>query len=70
LTDAERDRLGVRSLPGSLEAALAELEADEVVRSLLAPDLLAAFLSMKRKELELVAGLDPREACARYLHLF
>jgi glutamine synthetase len=70
LTDAERDRLGVRRLPGSLEAALAELEADEVVRSLLAPDLLAAFLSMKRKELELVAGLDPREACARYLHLF
>jgi glutamine synthetase len=70
LTEAERDRLGVRRLPTSLEAALAELEADGVVRSFLAPDLLAAFVSMKRKELELVAGLDPREACARYVRVY
>jgi glutamine synthetase len=70
LGDVERRRLGVRRLPTSLEEALAELEGDEVVRSFLSPELLGAFLSMKRKELELVAGLDPSEACARYARMY
>jgi glutamine synthetase len=70
LEPAERERLGVRRLPSSLGEALCALEDDRVVRALLPPDLLAAFVAMKRKELELVAGLDAREACARYTDLY
>src|SRR5207237_446778 len=70
LGDEERERLGVRRLPSSLAAALAELERDEIVRSFLAPELLAAFVSMKRKELELVADLEPHDACARYAEMY
>ena len=70
LGDEECERLGVRRLPSSLDAALAELERDEIVRSFLAPELLGAFVSMKRKELELVADLEPHDACARYAEMY
>lgn len=70
LSDSERERLGVQRLPGSLPEALEALERDDVVSSFLSPNLLSAYLSMKRTEIDLLSGLDDREACARYLRVY
>ena len=43
-------------LPGGLAAALAALEADEVLLAALGPDLATAFLAVRREEARLLAG--------------
>lgn len=70
LSEAERERLGVRRLPGSLEEALEALEGDDVVRSWFSKDLWDCYLSLKRTELSLLKEADPREACQRYLRVY
>jgi glutamine synthetase len=70
LTDQERERLGVRRLPESLGQALDVLEADPVARSWFPPALLNCYLSLKRTEMRLVEGLEPSQACARYLDVY
>ena len=70
MSEEERRRLGARPLPASLEEALAALEADAVARSWLSPDLLACHLGVKRTEISLLEGAEPREACARYLRVY
>ena len=52
-------------LPKTQEEALNELERDEVVGGFLAPDLLHTYLSVKRAELNTLAGLDDAERCRR-----
>ena len=69
LDEEERERLGIRPLPDSLEAALDALESDAVVRSWFSKDLLDCYLSVKRTEISLLEGADPREACERYLRV-
>jgi glutamine synthetase len=70
LDEEERRRLGLRSLPNSLEEALGALESDAVVRSWLSKDLLDCYLSLKRTEISLLDGADPKEACERYLRVY
>jgi glutamine synthetase len=70
LSDEERERLGVRRLPPSLEEALAALEADDVVRAWFPQELWDCYLSLKRTELGLVAELPPAHACARYADVY
>jgi glutamine synthetase len=70
LADRERERLGVRRLPGSLGEALEALEADRVARSWFPPPLLDCYLSLKRTEMRLVEDLEPSQACARYLDVY
>ena len=70
LDEEERERLGIRPLPDSLEAALDALESDAVVRSWFSKDLLDCYLSVKRTEISLLEGADPREACERYLRVY
>ncbi|MDQ3864111.1 MAG: glutamine synthetase, partial [Actinomycetota bacterium] len=70
LDEEERRRLGLRSLPNSLEEALGALESDTVVRSWLSKDLLDCYLSVKRTEISLLDGADPKEACERYLGVY
>lgn len=70
LTDEERDRLHVHRLPSSLNEALDALEADEVVRSWFPKDLWDCYLSLKRTEIALLEGLEPRERCERYLSVY
>lgn len=53
-------------LPTSLPEALAAVEADPVVSGFLPPRLLECFLGLKQAELDVVAALDPTEACRRY----
>ncbi|RST87785.1 glutamine synthetase [Aquibium carbonis] len=62
----ELDRLGLRRLPETLDEALAALEADTVVTSWFAPELLASFVAVKRAEIGLMAGLDRDAICAAY----
>ena len=70
LDEEERRRLGIIELPGSLEEALGALESDEVVRSWLSKDLLDCYSSVKRNEIDLLEGAEPREACERYLRVY
>jgi glutamine synthetase len=70
LDEEERRRLGIIELPGSLEEALGALESDEVVRSWLSKDLLDCYSSVKRNEINLLKGAEPREACERYLRVY
>ena len=70
LDEEERRRLGIIELPGSLEEALGALESDEVVRSWLSKDLLDCYSSVKRNEISLLEGTEPREACERYLRVY
>ena len=70
LDEEERNRLGVRPLPGSLEEALEALEADAVVRSWFSRDLWDCYRSVKRTEISLLEGADPKEACERYSRVY
>ena len=70
LDDEERRRLGVKTLPASLEEALRALEADEVVRSWVPDDLLECHIGVKRTEISLLQGLSLEEACERYLSVY
>jgi glutamine synthetase len=70
LDEEEKRRLGIIELPGSLEEALGALEYDEVVRSWLSKDLLDCYSSVKRNEINLLEGTEPREACERYLRVY
>ena len=66
LDEEERRRLGIRPLPATLEEALEALEGDEIVRSWLSRDLFDCYVSVKRTEISLLEGADPRAACERY----
>jgi glutamine synthetase len=70
LPDEEREGLGVRRLPASLDEALEALEKDQVVRSWFPEDLWDCYLSLKRTELGLLEGLEPAEMCGRYLDVY
>jgi glutamine synthetase len=62
----ERERLGARRLPETLEAALEALEADGEVPSWFPEDMWQCYLAHKRYEIEQLEGLDLDEQCARY----
>jgi glutamine synthetase len=70
LDEEERGRLGIRPLPNSLEEALGALESDAVVRSWFSQNLLDCYLSVKRTEISLLEGAEPKEACERYLRVY
>ncbi|MEE9601021.1 MAG: type I glutamate--ammonia ligase [Thermoplasmata archaeon] len=50
LTSSERQKLGILSLPGSLEEALIELEASELMRETLGAHIWTHLLYVKRQE--------------------
>lgn len=66
----DQERLGIRRLPSSLPEALDTLAADPVVAGWFSKDFLACYMAMKRKEIEIVAGLSPDELCARYAAVY
>jgi glutamine synthetase len=70
LDEEERRRLGIRPLPASLGEALDALESDEVVRSWFSKNLFECYLSVKRTEISLLDGAEPKEACERYLRVY
>jgi len=70
MTADERDGLGIRRLPGSLEQALAALDADPVVKGWFSPTFMECYFAMKRKEIEIVAGLEGQALCDRYAAVY
>ncbi len=66
LTGAERERLGIRPLPGSLAEAIALMEADATVAGFLPPVMRQSWIAVKRKEIGMMEGLDDDTVCARY----
>ncbi len=70
LSDAEREALGVHRLPGSLEEALAAMEADALVKFWFAPNLWDAYISLKRSEMRILDGLGPADLCERYRNVY
>lgn len=70
LSESERETLGLRRLPDSLEGALACLEADEVVSGWFAADALETYVGMKRMEMKLAEGLTGDALCQRYASVY
>ncbi len=68
--EKERRQLGIRPLPASLEEALGALEDDDAVRSWFSRDLFDCYVSVKRTEISLLEGADPKDACERYLRVY
>ncbi len=66
LSAAERDRLGIVTLPATLAEALEALEADPVARTWMPTEMHQSFIAVKRKEIEMFVGVDPLEICRRY----
>ena len=70
LTLEEREQWNVLPLPGSLTEALDLMDADPVVRSWMPEVMYDSYVSVKRLEVELMAGLDPAEVCERYARVY
>jgi glutamine synthetase len=70
LDAAEAARYGADALPRSLGESLHALEEDDTARSWLTPLLYETYLSVKRAELEAVAGVDIGEVCRRYAAVY
>ena len=56
----------MRRLPEDLPAALEAFQADPFLMGWVPPLLADCLLSVKRKEMSLVQGLDPAMLCERY----
>ena len=70
LTEAERERLGVKPLPTSLSAALDALAADRVARQWLPPRLFTTFMKIKRMEADRFARAEPEAITLAYRTLY
>ncbi len=64
LTEVERRELGADPLPDTLEAALGALEADRVLTAALGPELVQAYLAVKRFEWHALKDLPLAEEVA------
>ncbi|HXG09861.1 MAG TPA: hypothetical protein VNK04_08745, partial [Gemmataceae bacterium] len=58
LSEAERQQRGIVPLPAGLEIALDSLAHDEVLRNALGPELVRAFLAVRRAEWEALRGKE------------
>ena len=56
--------------PGTLADALAALAADPVVTGWFSPRFIECYFGMKRKEIEIVAGLEGQALCDRYAAVY
>jgi glutamine synthetase len=70
LSAARLSELGIRRLPESLPAALAELEKDATVMGWLPEPLKMTFFAMKRTEMAKLQHLDSAGQCARYAAVY
>lgn len=66
----EREEQGIRSLPGSLEEALDELERDELVREALGEHIFTHFLRAKRIEWDVYRTQVHKWEIDQYLNAF
>lgn len=70
MTLAERAELGIHSLPGSLEEAVAELMQDEVIQAALGDHVLNHFLDAKQIEWDVYRSQVHQWEVDQYLNVF
>ena len=70
LSDDERDTLGIRRYPASLDEAVAALEADDLLLEALGPELATAYTAVKRSEYEAFAAEDLEFEIRHHLYKF
>jgi glutamine synthetase len=69
-SDAEREHLGIRRLPESLAEALDELERDSVLMAALGRQHAAAYLAVKRSEVDFFKDKTPQEVANQHFYKF
>lgn len=70
LSDSERRRLGIETLPASLSAALDALEADTMARQWMPAPLHATFVAIKRSEAERFRDASPLDLTRTYSQIY
>jgi len=66
MTEEQRRECGISTLPHSLEQALDALTHNEAVCTWLGPELLDAYVRLKRSEIMSVRGQSDETVCSRY----
>ena len=69
-SDEERERLGIRRLPTSLDEALQELEHDQGLMEALGPELSRAYLAVKRSEVDFFKDKTPEEIARNHFYKY
>src|SRR6266487_3549117 len=69
-SDEERERLGIRRLPISLNEALDELERDEVLTEALGPLLATSYIAVKRAEIDYFKEKSPEEEALQHFYKY
>jgi glutamine synthetase len=69
-SDEERQRLGIRRLPTSLNEALDELERDEVLTGAMGPLLATSYLAVKRNETAFFSDKSPVEEALQHFYKY
>jgi len=67
MTEEQRRECGISTLPHSLEQALDALTHNEAVCTWLGPELLDAYVRLKRSEIMSVRGQSDETVCSRYV---
>jgi len=70
LSETELERLGIRRLPQSLAEALYELERDPVLLQALGPKHAAAYLAVKRSEVDFFKDKTLEEVVSQHFYKF
>ncbi len=69
-SDEERERLGISRLPTTLNEALDALERDRVLMEALGPMLSAAYLAVKRNEIDFFKDKTPEEVARQHFYKY
>jgi len=69
-SDEERERLGIRRLPTTLNEALAELERDEVLTAAMGPLLATSYLAVKRNETAFFSEKSAAEEALQHFYKY
>lgn len=69
-SDGEREQLGIRRLPISLDEALDELEQDTVLLTALGPLLAQSYIAVKREEAAFFQDKSPEEEALQHFYKY
>lgn len=69
-TDADLGAAGIARLPSSLGEALDRLEASTFAQEAMGPELMQAYLMLKRSEIAALDGLGEQAVCDRYAEVY
>jgi len=69
-SDQEREQLGIRLLPTSLDEALDELERDQVLMEAMGPLLASSYIAVKRNESAFFKEKLPEEEALQHFYKY